>query len=107
MLELITVMFTGPVTCPWATLSVPPAEGELNEKVCAVAVTARLTLAVAEAEPDTPFTVTAVVDAAMLAGVVIVNCVGIDVVVLVTSTLVGLNVQVEPVGNPLQLKLTV
>ena len=67
----------------------------------------RLALAVAEAEPDTPFTVTAVVDAAMLAGVVIVNCVGIDVVVLVTSTLVGLNVQVEPVGNPLQLKLTV
>src|ERR1700760_3463343 len=106
-LELITVMFTGPVACPWATLSVPPAEGELNKKVCVVAVTARFTLAMADAAPETPFTVTGVVDAAMLAVVVIVNCVVICVVVLVTSTLVGLKVQVAPVGNPLQLKLTV
>src|SRR5579863_7699589 len=67
----------------------------------------RLTAALADDEPETPFTVTGVVAAAILAVVAIVICVVTVVVVLVTLTLVGLNVQVAPVGSPLQLKLTV
>jgi hypothetical protein len=103
VLELITLMFTGPVTCPCATLSVPAADGELNEKVSVVAVTARLMVAWLVLLVDVPVTVTGVVPAAIFGRVVIVSV----ELPLPPATDVGLKAQVAPVGKPEHARLTV
>ncbi len=102
-LELITVMFTAPVTCPWATLRVPLAEGELREKLSVVRVTARLKVARFILLVDVPVTVTGVLPVAIFGSVVIVSW----ELPLPPVTDAGLNAQVAPVGKFEHARLTV
>jgi hypothetical protein len=103
VLVLVTVRFTGLVVWPRATERVPTAGLATNEKFSVVAVMTKLTLVTPEDVPDVPFTVTAVVPGVVLAAVWMVNV----VVPLPPGTLVGLNEQLAPEGNPEQVKVTV
>jgi len=74
-----------------------------SEKFTVVALMTKLMLVTPEDVPDVPLTVTEVVPGALLAAVLMVNV----VVPLPPGTLVGLNEQLAPAGNPEQVKVTV
>jgi hypothetical protein len=103
VLVLPTEILIGPAVWPCATLTVPPDRFVLNEKLMVVAVTCKLVLVGLDVSPEVPMTVIDAVPPAILGAVWIVNC----VVPLALLTVVGLKVQVAPVGRPEQLKLTV
>jgi hypothetical protein len=100
---LLTVIFTWPV-CPWFTLNVPLVPScEFSVKLSFVAVTVKLTVVVAETDPEVPVTVTLSAPAATSEAAAIVTV----VVPLPPLTLVGLKLHEMPLAGFVQLKLTV
>lgn len=69
VLLLVTCRFITLVVWPWATERVFTAGLGTREKLSVVAVTAKLTLVMAEGVPEDPFTITFVVPVAALGAV--------------------------------------
>lgn len=100
---LLTVRLTVPV-CPWVTLKVAADPRlELRVKLSVVAVTVKLTVVVAETDPEVPVTVTLVAPPAAVRGTEMVTI----VVPLPPLTLVGLKLHETPLGGLVQLKFTI
>ena len=92
VLVLLTVSFTWPV-CPCCTLNVADeARLDVRVKLSVVAVTLKLTVVVAETDPEVPVRVTLVAPAAAVRGTEIVTVVE----PLPPLTLVGLKLQEIP-----------